>query len=96
MHFISWNPAGGSVPDLYMPLYVRSLEQCTMFFVHMAGSQASGDLRSDPTTKIVVPPGTEFCTRVRERLRGKKMQKITNLHETFASLDNLSKSGIMR
>jgi len=24
------------------------------------------------------------------------MQKITNLHETFASLDNLSKSGIMR
>jgi len=35
----------GSVPDLYMPLYVRSLEQCTMFFVHMAGSQASGDLR---------------------------------------------------
>ena len=53
-------------------------------------------LRWDPTTKIVVPPGTEFCTRVRERLRGEKMQKITNLHETFASLDNLSKSGIMR
>ncbi len=54
------------------------------------------ELRWDPTTKIVVPPGTEFCTRVRERLRGGKMQKITNLHETFASLDNSSKSGVMR
>jgi hypothetical protein len=27
---------------------------------------------------------------------GEKMQKNTNLHETFARLDNLSKSGVMR
>jgi len=45
--------------------------------------------------KIIVPPGTEFCTRIREHLQGEKMQKITKLH-AFASLDDFPISGAMR
>jgi len=35
-----------------MPLYVRSLERCTMFLVHIDGSQASRDLRLTATLRM--------------------------------------------
>jgi hypothetical protein len=46
------------------------------------------DLRSDLTTKIIVSPGTDFCTRVRDFLRIKKIQNNTRL---LLALDGLPK-----